>query len=327
MIGLAPMDGITDAAFRQVVDEVGKPDILFTEFIPAEGLVRGRSTLLNGLKKHSSDTPVIAQFFGNNPEYFYQAFFIAAKQGFSGVDVNMGCPELSIVKKGSGSALINNPKRAKEIIAALQQARGDLRGRARGQMTISVKTRIGFDKATTKEWIGQLLEARPDFITVHGRIFTQKYGGKADWDEIKKAVKMAKGTKTKIWGNGDVRSREEAQNKIKEYGVDGVLVGRAALGNPWLFAGKIPTFQERLKMMEYHAKLFLEYRPDLDLRPMRKHLAWYCKGEEGSAKLREKLMKVVTMKDLQEILSFRAKSSESEDKVEKSQEIPPLRSG
>jgi len=332
MIGLSPLDGITDAAFRQIVDEIGKPDILFTEFIPVAGLSKGRTILLKGLSAHNSKTPIIAQFFGKEPDYFYNAFFIAATLGFDGVDVNMGCPDTSVVKKGGGAGLINTPKIAQQIIKVLQNARADFekgkqlsdieisdemkttvlqmassRPRHKRHMTISIKTRIGFDTPITEKWIGQLLEVSPDFITVHGRIFTQKYGGRADWEEIHKAVKIAKKTHTKIIGNGDVHSVEEAHEKQKQYEVEGILIGRAALGNPWLFANRTPSIKERKETILRHAKLFLDYRPELDLRPMRKHFAWYCKQEMGNAQLRKQMMGVTTLDDLLHVFEFTQK--------------------
>ncbi len=330
MIGLAPLDGITDSAFRQIVDEVGKPDMLFTEFIPVAGLSKGRTILLNGLVKHASKTPVIAQFFGKEPEYFYNAFFIAAALGFNGVDVNMGCPDPSVVRKGGGAGLINDPETAKKIMMVLHKAREDwkngkkisdtdvpdnikqkvekmLVGTIKKEMTLSIKTRIGFDRPITEKWIGQLLEVSPDFITVHGRIFTQRYAGRADWEEIQKAVMLAKNTKTKLFGNGDVHSCAQAHEKMENYNVDGVLIARAALGNPWLFANSSPSLEERKQTILRHAELFLQYRPELDLRPMRKHFAWYCKQEMGSAALRKQMMSVVTLDDLRNVLEFAQK--------------------
>ncbi len=335
MIGLAPLDGITDSAFRQIVDEIGKPDLMYTEFIPVKGLSKGRTVLLNGLARHTSKTPVFAQFFGTEPTYFYNAFFIAATLGFSGVDVNMGCPDTSVVKKGAGAGLINTPETAKQIITVLYNARKDWNnGKSitdtdipatikqavfrmqrshsnmvsiRKNVSISVKTRIGFDTPITEKWIGQLLDTPVDIISIHGRVFTQKYSGKADWEEIYKAVVIAKNTNIKIFGNGDVHSLREAKQKMEEYSVDGVLIGRAALGNPWLFADAIPTLEERKRTILRHAELFLHYRPKLDLRPLRKHFAWYCKQEMGNAALRKQMMSVVTLQDLRNVLEFTQK--------------------
>jgi tRNA-dihydrouridine synthase len=328
-IGLAPVDGVTDAAFRQVTDEIGKPDFMYTEFVPTEGLFRGRTTLLHALDKHKTNTPILAQFFGPHPQFYSYAFFVAAELGYAGVDVNMGCPDTNIVKKGGGAALLLDLPRAREIIRVLVQSREEWKNGKRltdtnlpenmkdviSQMSvkknndtdvsipISVKTRIGYHNSQVDEVIPFLIESGVERIALHGRTFDARYSGTADWDEIAHAKELTKGTNVQLWGNGDVRNIMDAQNKIKTYGVDGVLIARTAFGNPWLFKNYIPTFEERKKTMVYHAQLFLRYRPELDLRPMRKHLSWYCKGLEGSAKLRDQLMKVVTLDDLNKVLS------------------------
>ncbi|MFZ2206900.1 MAG: tRNA-dihydrouridine synthase [Microgenomates group bacterium] len=328
MIGLAPVDGVSDAAFRQVTDELGRPDLMYTEFVPTEGLYRGREALLAALQKHKTNTPIIAQFFGPHPRFYTYAFFVAAELRFSGIDINMGCPDTNIVKKGGGAALLLDLPRAKEIIQSIQQARTDwsngmrlsdtdlpetmkqavyaLRGQQTSEvckrLPISVKTRIGYHSSQIQEVIPTLIEAGVERIALHGRTFDARYSGIANWDEIAKAKELTRGTSVELLGNGDVRSRKHGNELIKKYGVDGVLIARAAFGNPWVFKDEVVDFEIRKKTMLYHAKLFLEYRPTFDLRPMRKHLSWYCKGIEGSAKLRDKLMKVVTMEDLTSVL-------------------------
>lgn len=341
IIGLAPVDGVTDAAFRQVTDELGRPDVMYTEFVTTEGLFRGREALLHALDKHKTNTSIIAQFFGPHPHFYSYAFFIAAELGFSGVDVNMGCPDTNIVKKGGGAALLLDLPRAKEIIQILMTSREEWKNGKRladtdlpdnmkqvveklkakslnqkeklasvnwtgcqGQLPISVKTRIGYHVSQISEIIPFLIDAGVERIALHGRTFDARYSGAADWDEIARAKDFTKGTNVALWGNGDVRSMKQARECIKKYGVDGVLVARATFGNPWFFSEKEPLFEERKKTMIYHAKLFLQYRPDLDLRPMRKHLSWYCKGMEGSAKLRDRLMKVVDLADLKSVLQL-----------------------
>ena len=332
IIALAPIDGVTDAAFRQVTDEMGKPDIMYTEFVTTEGLFRGRETLLHALDKHKTNTPIIAQFFGPHPPFYEYAFFIAVELGFAGVDVNMGCPDTNIVKKGGGAALLLDLPRAREIVRVLLTAReewengktladtdlpdnmkltvekmkgpvGNRCGCREGQhIPISVKTRIGYHESQVNEVIPALIDIGVERIALHGRTFDARYSGRANWDEIARAKELTKGTSVELWGNGDIHNMIDARKKIKDYGVDGALIARAAFGNLWLFREYVPTFEERKKAMMYHAQLFLKYRPELDLRPMRKHLSWYCKGQEGSAKLRDTLMKVVTLEDLKNIL-------------------------
>ncbi|MCX6730487.1 MAG: tRNA-dihydrouridine synthase [Candidatus Roizmanbacteria bacterium] len=301
VIALAPVDGVTDAAFRQVTDELGTPDVMYTEFVTTEGLFRGRETLLHALDKHKTNTPIIAQFFGPHPAFYMYAFFVAAELGYAGIDVNMGCPDTNIVKKGGGAALLLDLPRAKEIIKVLLTARGEwlngkrladtdlpdnmkravevikkkscivnlasinLRGcQGSNVMPISVKTRIGYHATQVTEVIPYLIEAGVDRIALHGRTFDARYSGKADWAEIAKAKELTRGTNITLWGNGDVTSITDAKDKMKTYGVDGVLIARAAFGNPWIFKDYHPTFEERKKAMLYHAQLCLQYRPDLD---------------------------------------------------------------
>lgn len=355
IIGLAPMDGVTDAAMREITDIIGKPDVIFTEFVPAMAIKKGIIKVLHALKHHLTKTPLVAQFFGNDPDAFYQSVFVAAELGYDGVDINMGCPARSVAQRGGGAGLINNPKLAKEIIRSCKQAAKDWDGGkkisqikldqkildfiqtysqqilsvvsfpqvlaandadcalvgslpqlppvAKSKISISVKTRIGYDKPITEEWIGQLLEEKPDAITVHGRTLKQLYHGLSDWEEIAKAAKLANKTQTLILGNGDVKSIDEAKEKVKKYNVDGVLIGRAAMGNPWVFTDEVPMIKERFKVMLEHIKKFISYRPDMKIFPMRKHLAWYCKGFDGAAKMRDQLMRINSIEEIKDILS------------------------
>jgi len=331
IIGLAPMDGVTDGAMREIADIYGHPDVIFTEFVPVTAIKKGIVKVLVSLKRHQTKTPIVAQFFGNDSDAFYQAFFVAAELGFDGVDINMGCPAHSVAQRGGGAGLIKNPELARRIIKSCKQAVKDwsdgikinnvklhknifkflqennIKERIkssvmRSLIPVSVKTRIGYDKSITEEWIGQLLEEEPDVISVHGRTLKQLYHGKADWEEIAKAAKLAKKTQTLILGNGDVKSVEEAKLKVKKYKVDGVLIGRAALGNPWVFTNKIPMTKERFKVMLEHCQKFIEYRPDMKIFPMRKHFTWYCRGFDGAAKMRDQLMHVDSIDEVKKII-------------------------
>jgi len=240
----------------------------------------------------------------------------------------MGCPDTNIVKKGGGAALLLDLPRAGEIIDTLIRSRAEWQNgktlantdlpdemkdavkdmakisiqKQTRVMPISIKTRIGYHDSQVAEVIPFLIEKGVERIAIHGRTFDARYSGNADWDEIAKAKELTKGTPVQLLGNGDIRTMQQARDYITRYGVDGVLIARGAFGNPWFFSEKEVPFEERIKTMLYHAELFLAYRPELDLRPMRKHLSWYCKGMEGSAKLRDKLMKVVDLQDLKSVL-------------------------
>lgn len=304
VIGIAPMDGITDAPFRYITDVYGKPDIIYTEFVSVKGLILGRPAMQRMLLRHQTDTFTVAQFFGNEPEYFYQAAQVALEKGYDGVDINMGCPDKSVFNRGGGAGLILQPKLAKEIVLSVQKAvkEGTKKLKIKKHITVSVKTRTGYKNHQTKEWISNLLEVEPDFICLHGRTFAQKYSGLADWEQIGIAAELTKKTKTKIFGNGDIKSRTEALEKIKQYNLAGVLIGRAALGNPWIFKGVIPTTKERFKVLLEHCKKFREFFPESDFSIMRKHLAWYVKNFPHAAEVRNQLMQVKSIDDVKKII-------------------------
>ena len=305
VVGLSPMDGITNAVFRQIVDIYGRPDIMFTEFIPVEALILRKPAIERMLLFHKTKTTTIAQLFGIEPELFCQAATIVLDKGFDGVDINMGCPDRVVFNRGGGAGLILKPILAKEIVLSVKKAVSDWKekNQSNKNITVSVKTRTGYKKHQTREWIKNLLDISPDFICLHARTYQQKYSGRADWEEIRVAVNLAKNTRTKILGNGDVKNRKEALQKIKEYKISGVLIGRAALGNPWVFTNKIPTAEERFEVLMKHCKFFIKTFPDLDFKIMRKHLAWYTKGIPGSAEMRSHLMQVNNINEVKKIIS------------------------
>lgn len=324
IVGLAPMDGVTDVAFREMVCKYSSPSFLMTEFVNVEGLARGAIKKLPAFIYDKLQQPIVAQIFGIEVESFYKISVLACHLGFDGVDINMGCPAKKVERKGSGAGLIKNPELAKKIICAVKKGIKDfsngidlkeagvhpvvieeckklinknlINSKRSKYISVSVKTRIGYDKIITEEWIKYLLQNDLDFITLHGRILKQMYIGKASWDEIKKAALLCKKTRTKLFGNGDIQSMEDARNKIKEYGVDGVLVGRAVLGNPWFFGGEGPEVNEkgkkkRIKAAEEHAKYFDKFLKNrMAFHNVKKHLAWYLREFDGCKELREKIM-------------------------------------
>lgn len=300
------MDGITDAPFRNIVDIYGKPNIIYTEFVSVKGLLFGKPAINRMLLRHKTETPMIAQLFGNDPDLFYKASFIVLKNGFDGIDINMGCPDKSVFNRGGGAGLILKPKLAKEIILSVKKAvkDGAKKLNIKKYIPVSVKTRTGYKNPQTKEWISHLLEAEPDVICLHARTFAQKYSGRADWEQIGIAADLARPTKTKIFGNGDIKSREQALERIKQYNLAGVLIGRAALGNPWIFKGIIPTTEERFQVLLEHCKKFQEFFPESEFKIMRKHLAWYAKGFAGSAEIRNQLMQVKSIDDVKKIILY-----------------------
>jgi len=293
------MDGVTDVVFRQIVDECSQPSILYTEFVPVDGLILKKPGILKMLKKHKTKTPILVQLFGNSPKLFYESIKILAPYKFSGIDINMGCPDNKVVKKGGGAALILNPKLAQEIIKSVKKGVVDF---MKNSIPVSIKTRIGYHKPNTIHWISELIKTKPNIITVHGRTFDQVYSGNADWNEIKKAVDIAKNTGVKIFGNGDIKSIDQAKEYIDKYRVDGILVGRAALSNPWIFKSYVPTINEKLTIIEKHARLFNKYFPNGNFKSLRKNFIWYVKGLNNSTSLKNQLMTVNNLKELKNIL-------------------------
>lgn len=291
---LAPMADVTDTVFRQIIAKHGPPDVMFTEFVSADGLCSaGREVVMRDLRYMEKERPLVAQVFGAHPDNVYKTAQLIQELGFDGVDINMGCPEKNIVKQGACSALINQPKLAQEIVRAAQEGASKL--------PVSVKTRLGFNKDILEEWLPILLETKPAVITLHARTRKEMSKVPARWHRIKDAVDMAHGSGTLIVGNGDVTDLEDARRKAEETGVDGVMLGRAVFGNPWLFnrEGKIPTLEEKLHAMVEHTKLFeatWDKTKNFDL--MKKHYKAYVFGFKAAKALRIQLMECKTAEEV-----------------------------
>ena len=319
------MDGVTDAPFRQITARVGNPSLIFTEFVSVEGLARNAVALLSHLRYDPVERPVIAQLYGIEPESFRTATVMACLLGFDGIDINMGCPAKKVSKRGAGAGLITNPKLAEQIIKACKEGIKDFatgrqlddlplkakmkqalrklakengvtaKNLVRQELPLSVKTRIGFDRPMVLEWFSFLAEQDLAMISIHGRTLKQMYTGQADWEAIGQArAIIKKKSHTLVLGNGDINTRGEALQYIQKYGVDGVLLGRAALGNPWVFLGHQPTIEERTVMAIEHAQLYEKLLPVTAFVAFRRHLAAYIKDIEGAAKLRAKLMQTTS---------------------------------
>jgi nifR3 family TIM-barrel protein len=262
IIGLSPMDGVTDPAFRYIVARYGKPDIQFTEFINVDEICYGIESAWTQLRFVEMERPIVAQIYGADPDKFYQVAQVICALGFDGVDINMGCPSKSVSARGCGAALIKNPPLAKEILRAAHAGVKDwasgreietvgLRSKVaekihslttsrggRRAIPVSVKTRLGYDSVIIEEWVAMLLEERPAAISIHGRTLAQMYRGRADWEAIGRAAKLVRQTSTLILGNGDVESMQDVVDRVRATHVHGVLIGRGCLGNPWLFLQK-----------------------------------------------------------------------------------------
>ena len=292
------MDGITDPAFRAVVDVIGHPDILYTEFVSADGLVRNKK-LLRTFATHKTKTPLVGQLFGKDPKAMEEAARILIEQtSVVGIDINMGCPSHKVAQHGSGAALIRTPELAKTIVFKIR----DVITKSKKPIGLSVKTRVGYDTAITTDWISLLTSLPIDAIALHGRTLKQQYGGRASWEEIQIAAQLAKKRNILLFGNGDIESRAEAYEKIKTYAPDGVLIGRSSLGNPWVFSGVTPTFEDRLNVAVLHCNYFLELTPNENPITLRKHLGWYIKHIDNAKEIRMSLLHITTVPEALSLL-------------------------
>ncbi len=292
---MAPLADVTDCAFRQMIakysrhgEDGGGPDVFWTEFVSADGLCsEGREVLLRDFAFTDREHPIVAQIFSSNPDNMFKTAQLIASLGFDGIDINMGCPDKSIEKQGAGAAHIKDIRLAQEVIRATMAGAPHL--------PVSVKTRIGYNKENLKEWIGAILETKPAVITVHARTRKDLSLVPARWEEVARAVKLAKGTGTLIIGNGDVRDLSDAHEKALATGASGVMLGRAIFGNPWLFdsarTGYVIPLKEKFEVMIEHTHLFEKLLGDIkNFAIMKKHYKAYVNGFDGAKELRVELM-------------------------------------
>ncbi len=311
------MADVTDIAFRATLAKYGKNSanknqvVFWTEFVSADGLCNkvGKKHLAHILKFSKAENPIVAQVFGARPENMEKACRLISKLGFDGIDINMGCPDKSVVKQGAGSALIKTPALARETIrSAIIGANG---------LPVSVKTRIGFNKEEIDTWIPELLKEDISALTIHARTKKQMSKVPADWNYVKRVVEMVKksGKDIPVIGNGDVKSIKEGKERIKETGCDGVMIGRGTFGNPWFFSGredKDISIKEKVLALKEHIKIFdqkLLKTKDKTFPVMKKHFKSYINGfapeagRDGAKELRNKLMETETVKEALAILT------------------------
>jgi len=326
---MAPMDGYTDNAFRQNLIRYSKPDTMFTEFTSVEGICSGAIKPLEAFKYSPSEHPIVAQLFGTNPECFYKATIIALGLGFDGIDINMGCPAHVITSKGAGADLIRNPELSSRLAAAVKNAITDWKnGLSLNDLEIpgttrqfiqqqnpgsetkpiknpgfSIKTRIGYNKNEVNTWINHVAKMQPDTIILHGRTFAQMYAGSADWDAIGRAAGIAHDNNILLAGNGDIKTIEEGIGKCSTYNLDGFMIGRAALGNPFVFNkdSRSQSLKNILNSAISHVQIFAELQNQPFIK-IRKHLVMYCKKFPGASDTRKQLMETENAKDVIKIL-------------------------
>lgn len=297
---IAPMANVTDVAFRSMFAKYGKPDVMWTEFVSADGLCSpGKKMLLRDLEFSKKEKPIVAQLFTSHPEKMFEAAKLAQKLGFDGIDINMGCPDRSVEKQGAGAAHIKDPETAQKVIEAARAGAPEL--------PISVKTRIGYNKIDLS-WIEFLLKLNLPALTVHLRTRKEMSDVPAQWNIMPEIVALRDkiAPETILLGNGDVNSMEDARKKVLESGCDGAMIGRGIFGNPWFFSGKIVVDippAERLKVMLEHAKAFEKLLGDVkNFAIMKKHFKAYVSGWDGAKELRVKLMETNTLKEVTKIV-------------------------
>ncbi len=335
---VAPMADVTDAAFRQIIAKysahercdgtVGGPDVMWTEFVAADGLVRatpeGKEKLMADLIYSEGERPIVAQLFTSNPEHMEYAAKLVRELGYDGIDINMGCPDRSIEKQGCGSAMIKTPAVAREIIRAAKRGGKGL--------PVSVKTRIGYNHDQLEDWLPVILEEEPAAVTIHARTRKEMSKVPARWERVKRAVEIRNelGSAACILGNGDVLSLADAKAKVEMTGADGAMIGRALFGNPWFFhptkrlpvhLTALPTkgvdrdtlhvsaspekgiefviLEERLRVLIEHTYLFEEILPHKNFAVMKKHYKAYINSFPGAAELRAELMEQNTAADIE----------------------------
>lgn len=305
---LAPMADVTDVAFRTMIAKYSKPngpDVMWTEFVSADGLCSpGREVLKRDLEFSDTERPVVAQLFSSNPENMRKAAALCWELGFDGIDLNMGCPDRSIEKQGSGAAHIKDWKRAQEIIRAAQEGAKEI--------PVSVKTRLGYNKIEFMEWLPKILECNVPAITVHLRTRKELSLVDAHWEYMPEIVQLVRKMTgpledggTIILGNGDIKSLEEGKQRAKETGCDGVMVGRGVFGTPWFFGdesaeNRPQTLEERLRVCIEHTKLYEERLGDIkSFAVMKKHYKAYVHGFDGAKELRMELMGCENAKDVE----------------------------
>lgn len=310
---LAPMADVTDVAFRRVIAKYGKPDVSFTEFVSADGLCHpvGRTKLLIDLLYSEAERPIVAQLFTANPEKMREASALVRQLGFDGLDINMGCPDRGVEKQGCGAALMKNPKLARELIRCAKIG-------ALG-LPVSVKTRIGYNKNELAIWLPELLAEEPSVVTIHARTRREMSFVPARWEHVREAVAIRDrlGSQTLIFGNGDALDLADARKKAEESGADGVMLGRAIFGNPWLFASSSrtnlgsgerfvlsPLVKEKLAIMLEHTKLFEKLLGGIkNFAIMKKHFKAYVEGFDGARELRMKLMETNSASEVEAIVN------------------------
>lgn len=296
---LAPMEGVTDIMFRQVVARAGRPDLFFTEFtnVSSYASEKGRANALERLEIAPTDSPIIAQIWGKDPAHFAECAAALESLGFSGIDLNFGCPDKNVNKTGGGAAMIKTPELAVECYR---------NARAHTNLPVSIKTRLGWSKPEEfRTWLPVLLAEHPAALTVHLRTKKEMSKVPAHYELIPEIVKMRAeiSPETKLIINGDIKDRTHALELHAEYPeVDGFMIGRGVFGNPYCFTDHVPTQDELMELLEMHLRLFEEYTHIRSYEPLKHFFKIYVNNFPGASSLRATLMETHSVKEARETI-------------------------
>lgn len=293
---LAPMEGVTDLAFRQVIAHAGRPDLFFTEFtnVSSYASEKGRANALERLQISPTDAPIIAQIWGKNPAHFAQTVSALQSLGFSGVDLNFGCPDKHVNKAGGGAQMIRTPDLAVECFRnAVKNSSG---------LPVSVKTRLGFSFVDEyKTWLPTLLQEHPTALTVHLRTRKEMSKVPAHFELIPEIIELRNkySPETKLLINGDIKNKAQALELSKKYPeLDGFMIGRGVFENPYCFTDHTPTQQELLDLLHLHLSLY----KNSNFEPLKHYFKIYVRDFPGASDLRTQLMACHSVEDALSIL-------------------------
>ena len=301
---LGPMAGVTDLPFRLLCKEQGA-DLVYTEMISAKGIYYNNKNTEQLWTIEESERPAALQLFGSDPELMAEMAARIEEKNFDILDINMGCPVPKVVNNGEGSALMKNPELAGKIVSAVSR---------RIKKPVTVKFRKGFTEETVNavEFARRMEDSGAAALAVHGRTREQYYGGRADWEIIRR---VKDSVKIPVIASGDIFTPQDALACEKETGCDGLMLARGVRGNPWLFhqmktyreTGRLeerPDFTELVQMILRHARMLVEYKGELmGMREMRKHVAWYTAGYKNSSSLRRQVNGIERYEDLERLLA------------------------
>jgi tRNA-dihydrouridine synthase B len=294
IIGLAPMDGYSDSAFRRVCKSINRNIVTITEFTSADGLSHGAKRLKEKLKFHPDEQPVIAQIFGNNTETFIRATKVCEDMGFSGIDINMGCPSKRVVRSEHGVALRKQPDLACKLVEAVA---------TNTSLPVSVKTRLGWNNADGLDDFSIAIQnAGADMLCVHARTYKEPYNVPANFEPL---YNLKEQLSIPLIINGGITSLADGHAKLGN--CDGFYIGQASFGNPWVFteAGPPATFKEKIPTILNHTQWLIEAKGELiGTREIRKHLLQYIKGFRGAKSFRSQVVHVKSYNDIVETCSI-----------------------